>query len=840
MMRLFFQGELETLTTFALAILVGGGVAWYYSRETRSLALPHRWLLPILRGLAIALVILMLSGPTIEYRRERGTIPTVNVFVDVSDSMKFADPALASAPVAATDAVTEAKPVATGPVAETTPAPANVNPASSDAIKGTRIERAWAMLLGNAQKPGWIESVKETHRVKLFAVGADATQQLYDSASPEPLPSSFVIDYEKLDAAKTNLGDSLSGRVMDGAVASLTKSTGADSTAAQASDEVQTPDQDKSTAKPKGNREAVVVLSDGQHNFGSSPEEIARRMGDLSIPVFTIGLGQTEEPVDLAVLGVDAPSLVAATGRVAGTVTVKDLGDSGTPFRVRLTSGDQVVWERTLKSENQTNRRVPFDFSVAEVLAKQQRPTTRGLDRSRVVLPLQVTLEPIAGEYDMTNNSTEFRLSASTRTRRMLIVDSRSRWETRYIRNVFDRDPTWEVQTIMLWPDQSSLSALDEVQPEFPENQKALAAFDVIVWGDVDPKRISKEQQILIRDFVLQGGGIIFVDGERDHLYSQIDTPLGDLVPVRFIANQRIAAGMQLSLTPIGSERAAMSLLLDDASEEDQRKAWSNLQPPTSIRQVEALPGAEVWLEAKVGALDQSAPVMVTRLFGGGQVVYLATDQTWRWRYRVADLYHAKFWNQLLESIMPPPFDVRDQYIALSTGSPQYQAGQRAMVRVQMRDATGNAATDLLVDAITTNENGTQQITPLRLVDATRGIYQGETMPLATGSYTTSVRASGYASSASVTSDFVVTTPPNRENFRLAQNTALLSAMAQASSGLYADESQAQRVWDAIKPLSDGKIEVKRLAMAQSFVWFFAVLGLLALEWWLRKKAGLV
>jgi hypothetical protein len=231
---------------------------------------------------------------------------------------------------------------------------------------------------------------------------------------------------------------------------------------------------------------------------------------------------------------------------------------------------------------------------------------------------------------------------------------------------------------------------------------------------------------------------------------------------------------------------------------------------------------------------------MVTRLYGGGQVVYLATDQTWRWRYRVADLYHAKFWNQLLEAIMPPPFDVRDQYIALTTGSPQYQAGQKATIRVQMRDASGKAVTDLLVDAVTKGDNGSEQITQLRLVDPARGIYQGESMPLETGSYTTSVRASGYASSASVTSTFVVTTPPNRENFKLSQNVSLLTAMATSSGGVYADESEAQRIWDAIKPLSNGKIEVKKLAMAQSFVWFFAVLVLLALEWWLRKKVGLV
>jgi uncharacterized membrane protein len=820
-MRLFFQGELPTVAAFAIAVGIGGAVAWYYSRETRGLALPHRWLLPILRGLAIALVLLMLAGPMIEYRRETGSIPTVNVFVDVSDSMKFEDAVPSSTPQPpVANATGETGAMAT----ETIAAIATEGQQNAK----SRIDRAVSMLLGDTLKPGWIDSVKQTHRVKLFAIAGDSSQQVYDSASPEPMPKTLMSKDAEIDTTRTNIGLNLSNQVMGSDWA--TKSLKEDS--AKAAD-----------AKPdakEGNTQAIVLLSDGQHNSGESPEEVARRLGDISVPVFTIGLGQQIEPTDLAVLGVDAPSLVAATGRVSGSVSIKDLGATGKSFRLRLTSGEQVVWERMLSSENQANRRVPFDFAVDTILDKQRRPNDPGLDRSRVVIPLQATVEPIEGEYDLTNNSTEFRLSASTRTRRMLIVDSRSRWETRYIRNVFDRDPTWEVQTIMLWPDQSTLTALDEEPPSFPEDQKTLAEFDVIVWGDVDPKRVSNEQLILVRDFVSQGGGIVFVDGERDHLYSLKDSPLGDLVPVRFNATERITQKMSLSLTPVGSERAAMALLLDGASQDDNQKVWQELQAPSTIRQVEALPGSEVWLEARIDSADQSAPVMVTRLYGGGQVVYLATDQTWRWRYRVADLYHAKFWNQLLEAIMPPPFDVRDQYIALSTGSPQYQAGQKATIRVQMRDASGKAVTDLLVDAITKGDNGSEQITQLRLVDPARGIYQGESMPLTTGSYTTSVRASGYASSASVTSSFVVTTPPNRENFRLSQNVSLLTAMATSSGGVYADESEAQRVWDAIKPLSNGKIEVKKLAMAQSFVWFFAVLVLLAIEWWLRKKVGLV
>ncbi|MGV3486243.1 MAG: hypothetical protein ACO1RT_17625 [Planctomycetaceae bacterium] len=806
-MRVYFQGEMSTIAVVIIAIAVAVAVAWYYSRETKALPLPHRWLLPLLRGFAIVLVIFMLAGPMVELRRQRGNIATVNVFIDASDSMKFRDAPASDAggiqpPAPASDGQQPAEPLPTGEA-------------------HSRIDRAAALLLGDQGTPGWLESVKLTHRVKLFLLGGDSAQQIYDSASPEPPPTSISLNDQSLDPSRTNLSDALSDRLLGAGVETATAGD---------------PKQEK-----VGTGQAIVVLSDGQHNSGTSPEENSKRLGDMSIPVFTIGLGRQSEPVDLAVLDIDAPALVAANGRAAGTLSIKDLGNPGDRYLVRILSGDRTAWQTTLTTENQANRRVAFDFPVADLAARHSEDDSASLDRSKVTIPLQVVLESVPGEYDLSNNSIDYRLSASTRTRRMLIVDSRSRWETRYIHNVFDRDPTWSVETIILWPDRSKLVDLDERPPEFPKDQKTLASFDVIVWGDVDPQVVSTEQLGLVRDFVSQGGGLVFVDGDRDHLASMKDTALGDLVPVRFVSNQRIGASMKLAVTPLGAERAAMSLLPGgDSSKEDNEAAWAGLQPPTSIRQVQTLPGAEVWLEAKVDSLDAVAPVLVTRLFGGGQVVYLATDQTWRWRYRVADLYHARFWNQLVEAIMQPPFDVRDQYVALSTGAAQYRAGEHATIRAQLRDSAGNPETEAVVDAVLKRDGVSEQVVPLRLVDPSRGIYQGESDPLTTGEYTTTVRAAGYSASASVKSSFLVSPPPNRENFRLAQNSELLSAMANASHGVYADASNAQRVWDAIKPLSDGKIEIRKLALAQSFVWFVAVLLLLSLEWWLRKKVGLV
>src|SRR4029077_17423698 len=34
--------------------------------------------------------------------------------------------------------------------------------------------------------------------------------------------------------------------------------------------------------------------------------------------------------------------------------------------------------------------------------------------------------------------------------------------------------------------------------------------------------------------------------------------------------------------------------------------------------------------------------------YGLGRVLYLGVDSTWRWRYRIGDTYHHRFWSQII------------------------------------------------------------------------------------------------------------------------------------------------------------------------------------------------
>jgi hypothetical protein len=292
----------------------------------------------------------------------------------------------------------------------------------------------------------------------------------------------------------------------------------------------------------------------------------------------------------------------------------------------------------------------------------------------------------------------------------------------------------------------------------------------------------------------------------------------------------------RLRLTERGANEAAFRLAVDKA---ENRILWNELPPPHKLSCVDALPDAEVLLEITVN--DEIRPAMVMRAFGAGRVLYSAFDETWRWRYKVADTYHQRFWYQLAKTIMARPFAVSDEFAALDTGAASYSHGEMADIRVRLTGLDGRPATGVTVDALLWKDGqiiSTVSLDPDGIVD---GIYRGRTGALEQGEYEVSIQASGYSQEVlKARTQFVVEPPETGELQQTACNEELLRSMAASSGGQFLSEEQFTKVVSLLRPLSSGEVVESDTLLWQSYWWFAAILGLLATEWMLRKRAGLL
>jgi hypothetical protein len=125
--------------------------------------------------------------------------------------------------------------------------------------------------------------------------------------------------------------------------------------------------------------------------------------------------------------------------------------------------------------------------------------------------------------------------------------------------------------------------------------------------------------------------------------------------------------------------------------------------------------------------------------------------------------------------------------------------------------------------------------------DSEGGLLRAVSAPLAAGSYEVRVSASGDPRAAdALAAPLVVVAPEAGELVDLRLDERRLAGIAAASLGRYLREEEAGGLPALLAPLSTGRVEQTRTLLWQSWWWFMPISLLLAIEWLLRRKAGIL
>jgi hypothetical protein len=665
-----------------------------------------------------------------------------------------------------------------------------------------RWQRLQAMLLeGSGQK--LLAKLAETSDVQLFALDGGRAERLWqptarDSALPTALP--------KPTSATTDLATGIK------------TSTGSD-------------------GQPQ--RGAIVLFSDGQQNEGDSPIEAAKILGARQMPIFTVGLGSQLRPRDLALVKTEVPDAVFYQDRIRGTVLVKDDVPAGQPFTITVKDGEKVVWEQKLVTENNQLRRIPFDFPVKEIVeARLAKVKTADVDVSGIPIELQISISGGESDTQAGNNEGLLRFRAVTQKRKILLLDGRPRWESRYLRNLFERDEQWEINTVLAGAAAGESGLVRGDKPgAFPNDPALLAPYDLIIFGEV-PRAAWKDDELQwIKDFVAQrGGAIVFIDGARGRFKEYAGTPLEPLFPVSWKSSGLREGIDKLVLSERAATLAPFVLTNDRAA---NAELWNSLRTPHWLADANALPGAETLVEAEVKG--QRVPAIVYRSFGAGQVLYHGFEDSWRWRYEVADQHHVRYWNQVANWIAELPFAVRDKFISLDAGAITYQPGDSADLRVRLRDGEGKPVANAAVDAVLYRDGKKVATMRLHTDENGGGLYRGKTASLEAGDYELGVESAAIdARDAKARTQFKVEPRETGELTMLNLNEDLLRQMSAASGGQYLREENIDKLAALLAPISQGKVIESDTVLWQSWWWFGVVVGMLTIEWIIRKRVGML
>lgn len=577
---------------------------------------------------------------------------------------------------------------------------------------------------------------------------------------------------------------------------------------------------------------AVILLSDGINTDGpdlASAAAYARRKG---VPLYLVGLGDDKPAKDLKLSDLLVDEVVFVNDVVSFEAKLTATGYAGrkVPVVLREKGKREVLAkaEVTVGPDNQPQQvRIPY------------RPTREG-EFSYVV-----EAEPQPGELQTDNNRQERTVRVRREKIRVLLVQGEPSFEFRFLRNMLGRESTIELKTVLQGSDPEHAEQDPTALRGVPVRREDLFRYDVIVLGDPDPALLSPSMMQNLVDFVDQpgkGGALISIAGPKYMPLAYRTTPLARLLPVEVGTIQAPAADRPLvqgfTVQPTDLGLASPPLQLGDTPEETA-EVWKGFPPLYWMLKVpDRKPGARVLLESH-DRDGRTWPIALMQYVGAGKVLFHATDETWRWRYRVGDFYFARYWVQMIRYLTRSKLSEGDQTATLTADRREYRRGDPVRLRVRFADDRQAPNEEDGVTVVVEHQGHPTQRVKLRRGAAGRGVFEAVIDRLPIGSHHAWIAVptvSGKAPSV----DFTVLAPPG-EFERVPMDAREMQRAADHTKGRFYTFANADRL---VHDLPEGRqVPVESLPpipLWNTWPLLLAVLTLLIAEWVLRKLGGMV
>lgn len=571
----------------------------------------------------------------------------------------------------------------------------------------------------------------------------------------------------------------------------------------------------------------IVLFSDGDWNTGEPPSSAATRLRISKIPVFTVPVGSENRLPDIVVTAFDAPTF----------------GISGKPVRLPFTLNSSLAENHTTTVTIKTSETETLSREVTIPAMGRIRDTLLWTPRETGDYELTLTLPKASNELNTKNNSITAPIAIRKEELKVLLLESFPRWEYRYLRNALERDPGVEVSCLLFHPDVEALGGGPGYLEEFPATE-VLSEFDVIVLGDVgvSPSQLSLEQIDALKSQVAaQASGLVLMPGFRGHQISLLETELEDLFPVVVDSAQPRGWGSptpgQFELTELGA-RSLLTRLED--TENANTNVWSSLpgfQWYAGV--VRAKAGSEV-LATHSSETNRYGriPLIATKTYGSGKILFMGTDGAWRWRKGVEDKYHYRFWGQVARWMAYQRNMASDELMRLFYSPDRPQTGDTLTLNANVMSIGGEPLQSANVVV--------QIVAPSGKVDSVRlepggeeqwGLFTGSFEPTEPGEHNVTMTCAENGGSLELK---IAVQGSSLEKVGQPARFDVLEEIARISRGEMLDSPDLEKIRAFISALPDPEPIERRLRLWANPWWIGTILLLMSVFWVGRKMIGAV
>ncbi len=646
---------------------------------------------------------------------------------------------------------------------------------------------------------GWLEQLRDKYNVKCYLLGSTARVQSGASGSLE----------EKLRVAQA---DQPTSRLGDGLQNILEAQRG------------------RPTA-------ALVLLSDGVTTEGKSISEVAHYARRKGIPLFLLGVGDQRPPRDLRLSDLLVDEVVFLGDLVNFDFKLAGIGfpKEQVVVRLKLAGSDQLLAQQQFElTGDGAPQNVRLSYRPGEVGDFQ----------------CVVEVQPLENESNLSNNELSQTVQVRDETIRVLYVQEYPSLEFRYLKTLLERGlklggkgKAVQLTTVLQEADQGYVELDETAQRVFPVGRDELFAYDVVIFGDVNPSYMSRPVLENLAAFVTQrGGGVVFLAGPRHTPLAYRDSPLEDLFPMDLNTTQLPdESRLTEDSYSVGLSRLGLvspQLQLADTPAENLA-AWKELPPLRwLLRMPDMRLAARVLVETQGGEQDGPLPVVSMQLAGAGRVVFHATDESYLWsRLHGSDQYYERYWLQTIRYLSRAKLLGANKTVELIPDQSQYYRGETVPLQVRFFDDRMAPVADDGVVVLLEQQQGRRQRIKLLRDTTRRGLFESAVNNLAEGSYRAWIVVPT-VDGQPPTWQFAVVPPPG-EHARLVMDAADLQQAAKTSAGNFYTLHSAHSLLDDLPPGRQVRIE----SLPPSPIWNSPLLAalfllLLVAEWLWRKRLG--
>jgi len=576
----------------------------------------------------------------------------------------------------------------------------------------------------------------------------------------------------------------------------------------------------------------VVLLSDGgQHAYPPRdlpPQAAARRLGEGDVPVWSIIFGRTRgaaQARDVAMVGLSVSETVFLGNKVevAGRVRLDGLTDREATVRLSVEQPDGQLAEVARRTIRATEE------AVEQPVRLEWTPDSLGERK------LVLAVDSIEGETVATNNELSTFVEVVDGGLRVLYLEGSPRVEQRFLRRTLAASP--DIQLDFRWID----STRRDLWP-VELGQELTRDYKVFLIGDLDADAFRPADLTGLRARVEAGAGIGLLGGF--HAFEAGgwgSSPLGRLLPYEkdALARQRFGEPIREDLHLRGPLQllpdrrfGGISILRQADTAAESLAVWQGLPPLDGANRIKRL----LPLAKPLAVTAAGQPLLVAREYGLGRVLTFAADSTWRWVMEGKEEAHRRFWRQLVLWLARRD-DADGETLWLRLARRRLAVGSPLAFDTGITLPDGTLVEGLSLSAVVIDPSGESR--PIRLSrqrETFTGTIAGCAEP---GDWRLVVRSGPDLNE--VSARFTVF----RQDLELANPHANALLMRQIAGVTEGGVRLPEELPDIFRTLAEEPAEFTSTEQWSASLWdSWAILvvlaGCLCLEWYLRKRWGLV